>query len=492
MRYNDFKLVEANIGSSTDDKYLPAINQLLKDPNARLPVGTKAEKGKIIPLPGQQVSSRQDKIQGYMSTDADTQVGAAYIKSLQANGPENFAQEMSKLSPSALLQIKDANIPEISDAADKELQTRQVSVKVSTLFKSDEMKLATGGSTSSKEAFAIKPSDIFADERFPAAQVFDEVINNPKLQEQEIGGVIIEMAQQIKAGDAPQFKNINPDFKSAVRDYAGEYLGVLALINDTAEFPTRKQWLEHLGVSDINSIFINFPQQSNFALGDSIGSFENAETGNMILISSKGGKMGAPPSLNSLKIPDNLKGSSRYEQVVSFVETMQGASAAQQPFLGINKLHEIAPDSVNPTISKILPLTDQDIAELESFMDKNQYTKNDWQQLPEKYHPIVRLVDKTFARYSETATPGGLIHYICTRDIVNAVNERNAMPEFESMAREILQKNFIQIFARPKGAVLGFDILWPNVEMATGNVKLYSKASANDPKKAKMSFSVTD
>ena len=130
--------------------------------------------------------------------------------------------------------------------------------------------------------------------------------------------------------------------------------------------------------------------------------------------------------------------------------------------------------------------------ELESFMDKKQYTKNDWQQLPEKYHPLIKLIDKTFARYSETATPGGLIHYIMTRDIINAVNERNAFPEFESMAREILQKNFIQIFARPKGAVLGFDVLWPNVEMATGKVKLYSKASANDPKKAKMSFSVTD
>lgn len=491
MRYNDFKIVESNLGSSTDDKYLPAVNQLLKDPNARLPVGAKAEKGKLIPLPGQQVSSRKDRIQGYMSSDADTQVGAAYIKSLQANGPEQFSQEMSKLSPSALLQIKDANIPEISDAADKELQTRQVSVLVSTLFKSDEMKLAIGGSTSAKEAFAIKPSDIFADERFPAAQVFDEVINNPKLQEQEIGGVIIDMAQQIKAGDAPQFKNINPDFKSAVRDYAGEYLGVLALINDVAEFPTRNQWLEHLGVNDINSIFINFPQQSNFALGDSIGSFENAETGNMILISSKGGKMGAPPSLNSLKIPENLVGSNRYAAEVSFVETMQGASAAQQPFLGINKLYEFAPNSINPTISKVLPLSEQDIAELESFMDK-QYTKNDWQQLPEKYHPLIRLVDNTFARFSETATPGGLIHYIITKDIVNAVNERNAMPNFESMAREILQKNFIQIFARPKGAVLGFDILWPNVEMATGNVKLYSKASANDPKKAKMSFSVTD
>lgn len=42
------------------------------------------------------------------------------------------------------------------------------------------------------------------------------------------------------------------------------------------------------------------------------------------------------------------------------------------------------------------------------------------------------------------------------------------------MAREILQKNFIQIFARPKDNVLGFDVLWPNVEMATSKVELYN------------------
>ena len=299
------------------------------------------------------------------------------------------------------------------------------------------------------------------------------------------------MAKQIQSGNNAQFKNIDAEFKSAIRDYAGEYLGVLALIGGTANFSTRDQWLEHLGVSDINGIFINFPQQSIFALGDSIGSFENAKTGNMILISSKGGKMGAPPSLNSLKIPENLLDSDRYTAEVSFVETMQSASAVEQPFLGINKLFEFAPDSINEVVRSVLPLSKQDITDLESMMDR-KYTKNDWKQLPEKFHPLIKLIDKTFARFSDTATPGGLIHYIITKDIINAVNERDAMPQFESMAREILQKNFIQIFARPKGEVLGFDILWPNVEMATGKVKLYSKASANDPKKAKMSFSVTD
>lgn len=493
MRYNDFKIVEAMLGSATDDKYLPAVNELLKDPNHKFPVGKSGERGLLMPVPGQQVSSRKDKIVGYMQQPGNEsqQLSAAYLNTLQQQDTTKVQTEFQKMNPTMLMQVVDANIPNLSELAKQELETRKVFVLVSTLFKSDDMKTGIGANVSAKETFAVKPSDIFPDERFPAPRVFDEVINNSILKQQEIGKVIIGMAEQIKAGDDPQFKTIPDEFKAAVRDYAGEYLGVLALIGETANFTTRKQWLEHLGVKDINSIYINFPQQSNFALGDSIGSFENQETGNHILISSKGGKMGAPPSLNSLKIPENLLGSNRYAAEVSFVETMQGASAVQQPFLGINKLHEVAPDRINPTIAKILPLSEEDMSELESFMDR-QYTKNDWQQLPEKYHPLVRLVDKTFARFSETATPGGLIHYIITKDVVNAVNERNALPEFESMAREILQKNFIQIFARPKGAVLGFDILWPNVELATGNVKLYSKASANDPKKAKMSFSVTD
>jgi len=451
MRYNDFKLVEAGLGTDPKNlKYIEPLNNLIAK-GTPLVIGIKGERGTLEPDTNQTITSLQDTVKGT-------------------------------------------------------IDGQETEVKVSILFKSEEIKLelaridatARGQdpdavkTTSSKEAYAVKPSDIFADERFPAKQVFNEVINNPKLQEQEIGKVVIDMAQQIQVGDDPQFKNIDSNFKSAIRDYAGEYLGVLALIKGTANFPTRKEWLKHLGVNNIDSIFINFPQQSNFALGDSIGSFENAETGNMILISSKGGKMGAPPSLNSLKIPENLQNSERYAAEIKFVQIMQSASAVMQPFLGINALFEAAPESVNETVRNVLPLSEQDMQELESFMDKQQYTKNDWKQLPEKYHPIVRLVDKTFARFSETATPGGLIHYIMTRDIINAVNERNAFSEFESMAREILQKNFIQIFARPKGAILGFDILWPNVEMATGKVKLYSKASANDPKKAKMSFSVTD
>ena len=66
------------------------------------------------------------------------------------------------------------------------------------------------------------------------------------------------------------------------------------------------------------------------------------------------------------------------------------------------------------------------------------------------------------------------------------------MPTFEPLAREILQHNFIQIFARPNGTQLGFDVLWPNKELATGKITLYSKSSSTEPGKAKLSFSVTD
>lgn len=491
MRFTEFKIVEGMLGKATDDKYLPAINQILQNPDPKFLVGKSGEKGTLLAIPGQQVSSRKDKIVGYMVRDESQTLSAAYLQTLQQKDANQLQSEFEKMTPSMLMKVVDANIPNTSELAQKALEARKVSVLVSTLFKSDEIKQGIGANVSSKEAYAIKPSDIFTDERFPAEQVFDEVIENAKLKEQEIGQVIIRMAQEIRAGNDPEFKSIDDEFKSAIRDYAGEYLGVLSLIKGTANFPTRKEWLKHLGVSSLDTIFINFPQQSNYALGDSLGSFENSETGNMILISSKGGKMGAPPSLNSLKVPENLANSDQYRAEVDFIQTMQGASAVNQPFLGINKLFEYAPDAINETVKSVLPLTQEDMQQLESFMERT-YTKNDWKQLPEKFHPLVKLLDKTFSRFSETATPGGLIHYVITKDIMNAVNDRNALPGFEPMAREILQKNFIQIFARPKGSKLGFDILWPNVDMATGNIKLYSKASANDPKKAKMSFSVTD
>jgi len=370
-------------------------------------------------------------------------------------------------------------------------------VKANLLFKSPQIINTAAGrdpsdvsSSSAKEAYVVKPSQIFKDEKFSAAQVFSEVIDNPTLQQSEIGMAIIEMAKTIQQGSNPNFKDLPKEFQPAIRDYAGEYLGVLALIKGTANFPTRDKWLQHLGVNALDDIMIYFPPESNNPLGDSEGYFQNAETGNVILISSKGGKKGAPPSLSGLKIPENLR-TPKYQKEIEIIEKLQQSSAVRQPFEGINLLLQYAPDSLHPAIREAGPVTDQDMVELQSLMNKRKYEKIDYgNELDSRF---VSVVD-TFLDYDRTndrATPGGMVHYSYNKALIEAVNKNNALPNFEPMAREILQQNFIQIFARPKGMDLEFDVLWPNKDLATGKIELYSKSSSTDPGKGKLSFSVT-
>jgi hypothetical protein len=486
MRYSDLKIVEGALGKPTDDKYVPGINQLLRDPNHRFPVGKSGERGILIPLPGQQINTLQDRIQGYMVQDESETLSAAYLQSLEQKNNDQLQAAFKGMTPIMLIAVVDANIPNVSQAAKMELQTRQVGVLATTLFKSKEIKAAIGKTVSDKEDYVVKPSQIFADEKFPASRVFDEVIQNKILQESEIGRHIIELAQQIQSGEVPTFKNIPKEFKAAIRDYAGEYLGVLALIEGVANFPTRDQWYEHLGVENLNDIVIYFPPESNNPLGDSEGYFQNKETGNIILISSKGGKKGAPPSITGLKIPDNLRNSNEYAAEVDVIETLQNLPQFEGPFVALNKIYQYNPDSIEPFIAETLPLSDEDIAMIKDFSDRKRFSRMDVAQLPDRFRKVVGQGPDV----KSDATPGGILHYTYSSALLKAVNQNNALPGFEPMAREILQKNFIQIFARPKGDNLTFDILWPNKDMATGKIELYNKSAATGVK-GKLSFSVT-
>lgn len=486
MRYNEFKILESALSAVTDDKYILGVNQLLKDPNHVFLVGSKGERGLLIPLPGQQVSSRADKIQGFMSQDDSQILNRTYVQELKQKDSTEIQSELKKITPLNLIKLKDANISNVSNLAKQELETRKTSVKVSALFKSDEIKLAAGTSVSDKEKYPIKPSNIFADEKFSASKVFDEVIQNKTLQETEIGQHIIQAAEEIQAGQLPNIKDVPKQFQTAIRDYAGEYLGVLALLKGIANFPTRDKWLEHLGVENLDDIVIYFPPESNNPLGDSEGYFQNKETGNIILISSKGGKKGAPPSITGLKIPDNLKNKNRYKGEIDIIETLQNESAFNGPFVAINKLFEYAPRTIDPVIAKTLPLTENDLLLIKQFTDRKKYNKRDVSSLPDKFRKVIGQGPDVKLE----ATPGGILHYIYSTALIKAVNQNNALPGFETMAREILQKNFIQIFARPKGGILGFDVLWPNVEMAAGKIELYNKSSSTEIK-GKLSFSVT-
>ena len=428
-------------------KYIVAINNLLAlNPPHNFLIGTKGERGPMVPTPGQQISSLNDSIQGTINGESTTAL-------------------------------------------------------VSTLFKSDEIKLEykrteaeaagkdpTKVTISNKEAYKIKPSDIFGDEKFNATQVFDKVIKNPILMQSEIGQIVIQLAEQIQQGKYPDMSQVPKEYITAITNYAGEYLGVLAMIKGIADFPTVDQWLEHLDVTNIAGITVQFPTSTNFALADSIGSFENSQTGNQILISSKAGKKGAPPSLNNLKVPTDMKRKQAYKTVIDFVESMQQASGAEQAFVGLNKIYEHNPDAIPEPVRKLLPFTEKDVAYISKFMDP-VYDKQDLVKLEKKWQTILGLVN--IDRVDGRATPGGIVLYTLIKTVIICVNQNNAYPNFESLAREILQKNFIQIFTDVKGGQLTSRVLWPNRDLATGKVELYSKASAIAPTKMKMSFSVT-
>tara|TARA_S200000501_G_C20833322_1_gene748283 strand:- start:369 stop:1760 length:1392 start_codon:yes stop_codon:yes gene_type:complete len=380
-------------------------------------------------------------------------------------------------------------------------------IKFSDLAKTKEFggqQKAWDEEATGKESFEVKPSQLWPTDAagtMSAQSVYSNIVNSEVLKKSEIGQVIINIAKQIQAGQPIDFKAIDPKYQTAIRDYAGEYLGVLATINGTANFPNQDQFQKHLGANmqDINYFF---PPKPNFPLGDSLaspidGAF-SGEPGTFIYISSKGGKKGAPPSLMNLKIPDNLR-TPEFAREIEFIDTLQDDTSANTKFgkghgftqslIGLNKLFELAPDKIPSNIVKALPFSDDDIARLVDMQRNLDVNLNNIDQLPENAQEMLEGID--FSRYGDKVKPSGVVMYLAAKTIVNTVNQTDAFPNFPALAREILQHNFIQIFARPKGGTLGFDVLWPNREMATGKVELYYKGSANEPQKQRLSFSVS-
>lgn len=342
-----------------------------------------------------------------------------------------------------------------------------------------------------KESYQIKPSQIFKDEVFTASNIGDEIINNPMLQQSDIGKHIINAAQEILAGRNPDLTNIPPAFINSIRDYAGEYLGVIAMLKGLADFPGQEGFFKHLAVTDLRQLKLYFPKASNNPLGDSIGSFTNPMTDHQIIISSKGGKQGAPPSLDNLKIPDELTKSRSLRNEIKFIKTAQQSKAVMQPFLLANILADIAPQSLPKALLKILPMPEQNINKIIALMDAKQYSKKDISKLGKGLLSFVTTT-VNLDRVNDNSTPGGLVHYAINKMVIDAVNKNNALPNFEPLAREILQKNFIQIFTRIAQNKMVWSIVWPNKQMGTGKISLYSKASSTEPAKQKLSFSVHD
>lgn len=331
-----------------------------------------------------------------------------------------------------------------------------------------------------KEGAQVKPSQIgIVDKNIPASKLAGEIINNPVLQSTDYGRAVIEMAKSLAAGQPaviPKEYVKNEQVKKAIVDYAGEYLGVLALVYGQTDFPKRDDFLAWLG-GDLKSLMLYFPSEVSNPLADSFASVTNSKTGHKISISSKGTGGGAPPSLSSIKIPPHLKENPKYETAIDLIELTQNENipspkTVSQVFLMMNLLNERLPEKIPAKFKPFLPWDQSIIAQV------NDSRKNGT-AMPE-YNELFKDLDSK-------GSDGGKLTYVVKDAIMKLVNG-GAVPEFQDVVLEVLDYNFIQQYAKVinKTGQMQFYTQWP--AKLDGVVTMESKSGGTDPTKGGLSF----
>lgn len=363
----------------------------------------------------------------------------------------------------------------------------------------DLLKTAEFGSSES-ENIPVKPTDIFSGEdidpeseqvlrnlqkagAFPVRDLYSRIVDNPALDKLgNIGKAIKEMTEQINSKQIPTLPAyLKQQEKKAISKYSGEYLGVLSMFNGIAEFPLRAEFDEFLG-SDLGDLQLFFPRSVSNPLADSYA-IKNRKDGHTIRISSKAEGKGAPPSLAGLKIPAHIKDDPKFANEVRFLEAAQSKeySTATQPFYLHNLLFEIAPDTLNENLYPYLPWTAE-------WIDQIVPGLSDGRTFPAR--DMKTIASTLPGGRSAKAVDAGVIWYAATVDIMNAVNKKNALPNFKAMVLDVLGYNFIQLYTNitSKG-LLKTKVVWP--AKVGSNIFLKTKGSAAEPGKGKLGFQVS-
>jgi hypothetical protein len=332
---------------------------------------------------------------------------------------------------------------------------------------------------SSKEGALVKPTQIgITDRPILAGDLGSEIVSNPVLNSTPYGQVVAQMAQSIANGQAavvPPELAKQESIKKAIVDYAGEYLGVLALVNNQSNFPNKKDFLKWLG-GDLSGLTLNFPSKSNTQIADSFASITNPTTQHQINISSKGTGGGAPPSLSGLVIPPSVREKKQYQTAVDFIELCQNKNLPKpttisQVFQAMNLLEERVPNAVPKEFKKFLPWKQEIVAQVTDSL-KNGTPMPKYQRL--------------FANLQSKGNDGGKLTYVVKDAVMEAING-GAVPEFQAAILETLDYNFIQQYTKMgRGGQLQFDTQWP--AKLNGIVSLESKSGGTDPTKGGFSF----
>jgi hypothetical protein len=223
-----------------------------------------------------------------------------------------------------------------------------------------------------------------------------------------------------------------------------------------------------------------FPKSVSNPLADSF-SVTNDATGHSIKISSKAAGKGAPPSLTSMKLPDDVR--EKYPEAAAFIDSAQapGVSTFAQPFSMMNAMYQVNPGAVPKEYAPLMPFSEELVSSLEATVKSNK-------PVPKQIMNVFnrRLTDRV--KESDNSD-GGKAWYAVTTDIIKAANKGSAVPNLREALIESLGYNFVQLYSNVKGNRLETYAFWP--AMIKGQVKLKTKGSAADPKKGKLSVEIS-
>jgi hypothetical protein len=319
-----------------------------------------------------------------------------------------------------------------------------------------------------------------------AGNMYDVIASNKVLdQAGDLGVAIKEVAAQMNQGQIPTVKQYDPKIQSKIAIDAGEYLGVLAMAKDIADFPKKAAFLNFLRAPNFSKLAVIFPGEQNASLADSYG-VQNAETGHTIMISSKGGKgstaTGAAPALSGLAPSiEKRKAKIKKGNGLDFINhIIQVSPTAAQGFAGMNWVAENYPEAVPQEYKNLLPFYSEDVKQIL----KNIKTKGA-EPIPKKFLPLISAPSIQASK----GTDGGKLVYVVTKKLVDIINS-GVIKNFRTTVLELLDENFVQIFTRIIGGKLVTKVLWPG--KVDGKVALHTKISPGDPGAAGLSFKVTD
>ena len=340
-------------------------------------------------------------------------------------------------------------------------------------------------SAGGKEALVVKPSQIgITDRDIPAADFYETIINNQTLASTDYGRVIQQLAQYITAGEyvmlPEEYQGKEKEkVRKAIVDYAGEYLGVLALLYNRSRFPRKAQFEQWLGAS-VDELVLNFPSKANTNLADSFAMITNPNTSHTLNISSKGTGGGAAPAISGLKVPDHVRRDPNFESAVRFIDICQKENTLQQAFSAMDLVYSINPKAIDKKWHKYLPFSEKNpkLPELCRQSIASGRTKTPT-GLPSKYQPLV-------AGVAGSGTEGGKLVYSIKKEVQNAVNNHDGIPGFGDAVLQILEMNFIQQYTDYAGGELKFATQWP--AKLDGKISVENKSTTNEPTAGGFSF----